>query len=104
MRVSKYKAIPTEVNGRRFSSKLEAAYYEKLLGLQQSGQVKGILLQPAFYFASGIKYVADFQVFYPDGTSSFIDVKGMETPAFKMKKKLLAQEYPWVNLEIVKKV
>ena len=40
-------------------------------------------------------------VFYSDGTVRVVDVKGVETEVFKVKKRLLEETYPF-KLEIVK--
>jgi hypothetical protein len=41
-----------------------------------------------------IEYVADFEVHHLDGSIEVIDVKGMETEAFKIKRKLFEKKYP----------
>jgi hypothetical protein len=47
-----------------------------------------------------VKYRVDFLEFYPDGSVRFVDVKGMETPSFIMKKKQVEALYP-VRIETV---
>lgn len=98
----KFHAKPTEINGIRFASKAESRYYNQLKLLEKSGEVVGFLRQTPIHFSSGIKYVLDFLVFYADGTCCAIDVKGFETPEFKLKLKLLEDEYPWLDFKIVK--
>lgn len=98
----KFKSKPTTIDQIRFASKAEAKYYILLRSLEKSGEVVGFLRQVPLHFVSGIKYVMDFLVFYVDGTCEAIDVKGYETPEFKIKLKLIQQEYPWLNLKIVK--
>lgn len=101
MPVSKYRAIPTLVDGIRFASKAEAARYSELKLLQQAGQVRWFIRQPSFDLPAGLRYVADFLVVWEDGTVAVEDVKGMETDVFKMKRKLFEEAYQ--NLTIVRK-
>lgn len=100
-KVSKYRAIPTLVDGIRFASKAEAARYSELKLLQQAGQVQWFIRQPSFDLPAGLRYVADFLVRWADGSVSVEDVKGMETEVFKMKRKLFEQQYQ--NLTIIRK-
>jgi hypothetical protein len=55
-----------------------------------------------FHLAPNSKYVVDFQVFLESGDVEFVDVKGMETPEFKTKLKLVEHQYP-IKIKIVKK-
>ena len=105
---SKYKAKKTEVDGHIFDSKKEANYY---IYLKNCEDVVDIELQPEFllqekYRYNGkairpIKYRADFRVKYSDGTEKIIDVKGMLTDVYKIKKKLLLFKYPDIIFEEV---
>lgn len=97
----KFKAIRCESDSIKFGSKLERAYYHRLKRLQESGEVLFFLRQTAFHLSGNTKYVVDFSVFYADGTVSFVDVKGMSTPMFILKKKQVEDLYP-IDLEIVK--
>ena len=98
----KFNAKPTTVDAIRFASKLEASYYKKLQALKLSGVVLGFFMQVPLHFKSGIIYRMDFLVFYEDGKCEAIDVKGMETPTFKLKLKLIEEEYPWIELRIIR--
>ena len=64
--------------------------------LQKLGEVIFFLRQVPFDLPGNIKYRCDFQVFYKDGTVSFIDVKGMKTQEYIMKKKQVESLYPIV--------
>jgi len=99
---SKYKAIRTEVDGISFPSKAEANRYKELKLLQSVGRVKWFIRQPSFDVGPQIRYVADFLVLWLDGTVTVEDVKGIETPVFKLKSKLLKQTYPNVELQLIK--
>lgn len=97
----KFNAKGCESDNIKFSSKAERAYYHKLKFLQQSGEVIFFLMQVPFRLPGGVKYVVDFQVFHLDGTISFVDVKGVSTPLFILKKKQVEEIYP-IKIEIVK--
>ena len=96
----KFKARQTINDGIKFASKKEAKYYEHLKTLKKSGEVLFFLRQVPFHLVSNVKYICDFQVFYTDGTIKFIDVKGYETPEFKLKKKQVEALYP-VDITLV---
>jgi len=98
----KFKAKAVVCDEMRFPSKLEAHVYAKLKLEQKAGLVLFFLRQVPFHLPGGVKYVCDFVVFYVDGSVKFIDAKGMETPEFKMKKKMVEDLYP-VTIEIVKR-
>lgn len=97
----KFMAKKTIVNGIKFPSKAEADRYVELSILKQSGIIKDFELQPVFKLYAGIKYIADFKVIYPDGRVEFEDVKGVETPVFRLKLKLFKADYPDVILRII---
>ncbi len=97
----KFNAIACNTDNIRFASKAEAAYYNRLKMLKEKGEVIFFLRQVPFDLPGGIKYFVDFQVFYSDGSISFVDVKGMSTPIFLLKKKQVEILYP-VEIEIIK--
>lgn len=97
----KFHAKPTTINSIRFDSKLEAKYYAQLLLLKRAGEVIGFLRQVPLHFECGSTYRLDFLVFLADGSCQAIEVKGMETPEYKIKKKLIDLEYPWLDLKVV---
>lgn len=99
----KFGAIRCERDGKKFPSKLEARYYDKLLALQASGQVIFFLRQIPFDLPGSVRYVCDFQVFYSNGEVSFIDTKGKDTPLSQAKRKIVEDLYP-IRIEIVSKV
>jgi len=97
----KFHAQPTEADGIKFASKAEARYYQFLKARQAGGEVVFFLRQVPFHLPGGVKYVADFVTFDADGSCHVIDVKGMETPAFRAKRKQVEALYPIV-IEVVK--
>lgn len=98
----KFNAQPTVNDGIRFDSKLEAKYYQYLKLLKHQGEVLFWLRQTPIHLAGGTKLVIDFQVFYSDGRVEFIDVKGLETKEFKIKKREVEVAYPF-EIKVVKK-
>lgn len=83
---------------------MEAAYYDYLKAKVASGEVVTFLMQTPFHLPGGVRYVCDFQVFWADGRTEFIDVKGMETASFKAKKKMVESSYSPITITVVKKV
>lgn len=98
----KFKSQRTELDGIKFDSKLEAKYYSHLKMLMAAGEIVFFLRQVPFHLPGGVTYRCDFQVFWSNGNVAFIDVKGMETKEFIMKKKLVESLYP-VEIVIVKR-
>lgn len=96
----KFNAKRTERNGRRYDSKAEANYAAQLELRQRAGDVLFWLEHVPFKLPGNTKYVVDFVVFEAVGDVRFIDVKGVETPMFVMKKKQVEEIYP-VTIEVV---
>ena len=96
----KYHAKACEEDNIRFSSKAERAFYRSLKMKKVVGEVVFFLRQVPFDLPGNTKYFVDFQVFYADGTIAFIDVKGVSTPLFIMKKKQVEDLYP-VEIEVI---
>jgi hypothetical protein len=92
-RRSKYSAQKTIRDGITFHSKREALRYQDLVLLQRSGEITGLELQVKFSLdVNGIhiaNYFADFR--YKDKKGKVIteDSKGMKTPVYQIKKKLM---------------
>lgn len=99
-RGNKYGAVKTTYNGIVFDSRAEAAFYSYLLPLLKIGRIEKIELQHQYMLHAGIKYVADFVITMPGGLQRYIDVKGVETPVFKLKRKLFEKDVG--PLEVVK--
>lgn len=97
----KYGAIRTERNGRVYASKAEARYAERLAVEQHAGHVLFWLEQVPVRLPGNTKYVVDFVVFDADGHVRFVDVKGVETPMFVLKKRQVEALYPF-EIEVVK--
>jgi hypothetical protein len=90
----KFNAKPTTVDDIRFSSKREAAYYQNLCQAKKSGQLLFFLRQVGFALPGGVTYRCDFLEFWANGEVRFVDVKGMKTPMYILKKKQVESLYP----------
>ena len=98
-KANKYGAQKTTVCGRTFDSRREAEIYLDLLSRKQHGEIIRIGLQPSYTLLAGfrdnqgkkqrpITYTADFFVAYADGHSEVIEVKGVRTRDYLLRKKL----------------
>jgi hypothetical protein len=111
--MTKYNAKHTEIDGIAFDSKAEGEYYLHLKQQLEEALIKSFELQPKFILQDGFRkdgknirpilYVADFDVWKLDGIREIIDVKGFETPDFKIKRKLFEKKFPF-TLTLVKYV
>lgn len=108
--MSKYKARRTTVDGVTFDSKGEANRYAELRLLEAAGKITDLQLQPRFGLqpkfetdngekVRAISYVADFQ-YFEDGRLVVEDFKGMETPAFKLKLRMLLYKFRDITVRI----
>jgi hypothetical protein len=94
MSVSKYGNNVTEVDGYTFASKAEATRYGELKLLAKAGAITDLAIHPSWDLpVNGVivgRYVGDFV--YSDvktGKLTVEDVKGVRTPVYKLKKRLL---------------
>lgn len=91
---SKYRSIPTTVDGIRFDSRKEAARWVELRLLEKARLISGLRRQVKFDLAvNGVKvcaYYADF-CYVENGVEIVEDVKSVATmtPVFKIKAKLM---------------
>jgi len=98
----KFNAVRTKNDRGTFHSKLEERYDRHLQLLMKAGEVLFYLSQIPLRLPGGTKYIVDFLVFYADGSVKFLDVKGIETNLFRLKKREIEAIYP-IEIEIVKK-
>lgn len=101
---NKYSNTKIVMDGIKFDSKKEARRYNELKLLEKNKQIIDLELQvkyplqPSFKYNGqtirAMSYIADFQ--YIDASSGLLvveDVKGFETPVYKIKKKLFLYKY-----------
>lgn len=93
---NKYRAIKTIIDDITFDSKKEARRYVELKLLVKAGVISDLKLQPRFdLIINGCKcgfYKADFD-YIENGKRVTEDVKGMKTPVYNLKKKLIKAIY-----------
>lgn len=117
---SKFHAYKATIDGIQFDSLNESRYYVFIKQIRDNKQEtehgkllsfemqKPYTIVPA-YVKNGhrirkMEYLADFVLHYEDGTERVIDVKGVETEVFKLKKKFVEYVYPEVVIECLKYV
>lgn len=92
-RKSKYGNKRVQIDGIWLDSILEGKRYGQLKLLKAAGEVTDFEMQVTYRIdVNGIHicdYRADFVVWYPGGRIDVEDTKGVETPEFKLKKKLM---------------
>ena len=98
--MNKYRNKKTTIDGIVFDSRLEASRHLTLKARERAGEISELEIQPKFVLQPAHKklklraiiYVADFAYYeIRDGVRLRIieDAKGVETPVFKLKRKLL---------------
>ena len=112
--MNKYNAKKVEVDGIIFHSKAESDYYSGLKIRQAAGEITSFELQPRFTLQpaftkngkkfKAITYSADFMVYLPNGDVEVVDIKGMVTETFAVKKKMFEYKYPHLQLILLKHV
>jgi hypothetical protein len=97
---SKYHNKKVTVFGRTFDSKREANHYPVLRARLRAGEIEDLRLQEKIYITIGgvevryergnkhMYYTSDF-TYYEDGNRVVVDVKGMKTDVYRLKRALL---------------
>lgn len=89
---NKYGAVKQTFNGRSYHSKKEAAYAQDLYLLQKAGEIKEII--PQFKLELNVNglhicnYYMDFVTIDNEDVQTLHEVKGFETPLWRLKWKL----------------
>lgn len=118
--VSKYRNVPVVVAGIRFASQAEAKRHAELLLLERAGQITALQRQPRYALVVNGKtictYVGDFyyRELLPANMPNDVrwglsagpmevveEVKGCETPTWKIKRKLFEALHPTIELRII---
>lgn len=95
---NKYKAKKTVVDNITFDSKKEANRYCELKLLERAKVISNLQLQvpyiliPKSKYGCAIEYVADF-VYEENNKIVIEDVKGVKTPVYRLKKRLMAERF-----------
>jgi len=113
MRIHKYHAQRTEIDGIRFDSRAEAERWQELREMEAAGEIKALIRQETFPLIPafkkngktyrGITYRADFGYIDKNGRRVVEDVKGYRTKEYLLKKKLFEYMYPDLTIvEVIK--
>ena len=96
MKRSKFGAVKVIIDGIKFDSKAEGRRYGQLKLLEIAGEITKLELQPRYdLIINDVKcgfYKADFR-YLDNGKLVVEDVKGMKTPIYNLKKKLVKAIY-----------
>lgn len=103
---NKYRAQPTIVDGIRFASKREAAYYAELKFRERAGEVSAVEMQKVFALTINGQVIGAYRpdfCFHDDLSKRYrvVDVKGVETREFKRTKRLMRAIHG-IEVEVVK--
>ena len=103
-RYNKFHAKKTTVGDKRFDSQKESIRYMGLCAKEARGEIRDLRTQVKFVLIPAQRgedgrvierecaYYADF-VYYDNGQMVVEDVKGMKTPEYIIKRKLMLQIY-----------
>jgi hypothetical protein len=91
---SKYGNQPVEYDGRRFASKRERDRYHTLKRREQAGEIIGLECQVRFKLSIGSQHICDYIADFRYGiraTGEIVieDAKGVRTPVYRLKAKLM---------------
>lgn len=90
---NKKTPVTTFFGEHLFDSKAEAAHYRLLLAQHLNGEISRFFVQVPLRLPGKSKYVADFLVIHKDGFVELIDVKGVRTAMYKLKKRQVREIY-----------
>ena len=106
-RAEKYGRIRKTMDGITFDSTSEANAYTVLKMWERAGLIDELVLQPRFVLQEKqkgmreIAYVADFSYQAYNAERRIVaDVKGVQTPAFRIKAKLFRAKFPDLDLQV----
>jgi hypothetical protein len=96
--MSKYNAVKVVIDGITFDSGKEGKRYQELRLLLRAGIISNLELQPRYnLIVDGVNcgyYKADFRYIDKEKQATIVeDVKGMKTPVYNLKKKLVEAIY-----------
>lgn len=105
---NKYNAQKTEYEGRVFDSKREADFAKRLNWLRHAKQESDRVTRIEYQVPLAVvvrnthicKYICDFKVYYADNHTEYIDVKGMKTAVYKLKKRLVEAQHQIIIKEV----
>ena len=93
--MAKYNNTRIRVDGRLFDSKAEAARWQELSLLERAGEITELERQVEYELIPkqkgerAVKYIADFRYVDHEGKTVVEDTKGVKTPVWIIKRKLM---------------
>ena len=104
----KYNAKKTKCSaGHNHDSAFEAGYCDTLHFMLKTKQIKNVICQHKVSLVVNgcliCRHIIDFLVTNNDGLLEFHEVKGYETPDWKLKKALTEAIYPDIKYIVIKK-
>ena len=96
--MAKYNNIKTTINGCKFDSKKEANRYLELREMERRGEISNLELQVKYPLTVNgtivCSYICDFR-YVEKGYLTYVieDVKGVKTPLYRLKNKLMKAIY-----------
>ena len=93
--MAKYNNTKIRVDGRLFDSKAESARWLELLLLERVGEITELERQVEYELIPkqkgerAVKYIADFRYVDHEGKTVVEDTKGVKTPVWIIKRKLM---------------
>lgn len=96
---NKYNAQAVVVDGVRFASKAEGARYVILRNKLRNGDIYDLKTHPRFPITVNDEHICDYEADFSYlrrgvGRRTVEDVKGVKTPVFRLKWKLVQAIYP----------
>lgn len=103
---SKYRNVKVTLDGYTFDSKKEAKRYGELKALERNGDISNLTVHPRYTIQIRERgqwyliciYEADFCYFTAQSDLVVEDCKGVKTPVYKLKKKLMKAVH---NIDVV---
>lgn len=92
---AKYGNTKVEIDGMPFDSKREAAHWQELRLMERAGEISDLRRQvryelvPKLPGERPVDYIADFVYRDKNGNEVVEDVKGVRTPVYIIKRKLM---------------
>lgn len=88
----KYRNVKTVVDNIKFDSKKEALRYLELKQWQKEGKIKCLELQPTYSIFVEMTRICTYKADFSYVVNNRVvteDVKGIKTPVYRLKKKLM---------------
>jgi hypothetical protein len=103
---TKFGNKPVTIDGIKFHSMLEGAFYQKCKAWKADGKILDFQMQIPYALHGGIKYRLDFriQTLHKVGFSvwHYVEVKGYWTAVAKLKRKLFEADYGKLEIHSAK--